>query len=240
MEATLRVAAPGNGPALCLATAVSGAFLSGLSFDGRGGLGGVFLDGSTQPLDLHLFKPRLDRSNLSLPREVYLPPPRSFRGRNGSLPTEAATFWPTDLLSVLDILPEADNADFWSSVLRDVLLHEEEICCGWWERECERWEYSWSAEVEADMRRMARDQATFVMQGLCTLLALGSLIGFYNRPGPHIFPSWGGEDGWPPLSWAFWPPEDDAKFGELPYEPHTHLYSEATGAAYTNEELAAV
>lgn len=49
------------------------------------------------------------------------------------------------------------------------------------------------------------------MQGLRNPLALGSVIGTYSRPGPHVF-SYVVEGESRPISWVFWPPDDDEKF----------------------------
>lgn len=61
------------------------------------------------------------------------------------------------------------------------------------------------------LQRLARNQAASVMQGLRNPLALGSVIGTYSRPGPHVF-SYVVEGESRPISWVFWPPDDDEKF----------------------------
>lgn len=239
LEEAVQEAAPENEPALALAAAVLGAFLGSLRLGVHNDLKEVRLNGSAEPLDVRMLSPCIGLSTLSPEPRVYVPPARPYSFENRPLPAYANTLWPADLQSVISIMPGADNAAFWSSTLRDCLFREEDVCRRLWEKECRGWNNPRSASARDAMRQMARDQAISVMQGLCTLLELGPLIGARSHPGPHVFRS-PAEDESTPVSWAFWPPEDDAEFGTLPYEPRFFDISGSAASADRFAELAKV
>lgn len=171
-------------PALALAAAVFSAFLGSLRLEHWPS---VYFEGSHEALQSAPFQSRIDPQALNLPTDLFLPPTRPFHLMGCPLPDEAKTFWPVDLLSVVSIRADASNADFWSSTLRAVLLCEDEIYRHWWQELSSRWTDVTSEEALEEMKLMARDQATAVMQGLYSLLELSDIIGAHAHPGPYVF-----------------------------------------------------